>query len=56
MDLEKVLQTIEEIKIKLKKQGFIQNERLVNHLENLNNIAFELKKREVKTCTLNKEK
>ena len=46
MELKKVLQAIEEIEIKLKKQGIIQDERLLNHLDNLNQIAFELTKKE----------
>ena len=46
MELEQVLQAIKEIEIKLKKQGIIQDERLLNHLDNLNNIAFELTKKE----------
>jgi len=44
MEYKKVLKAIEEIEIKLKKQGMIQDERLINHLDNLNQIAFELKK------------
>lgn len=46
MELKKVLQAIKEIEIKLKKQGMIQDERLLNHLDNLNQIVFELTKKE----------
>ena len=46
MNLKKVLEAIEEIKIKLKNQGMVQDARLLNHLENLNKIAFELIKEE----------
>lgn len=42
MKLKKVLETIEEIEIKLKNQGMVQDERLLNHLDNLNQIAREL--------------
>lgn len=45
MELKKVLKTIEEIEIKLEKQGMIQDERLLNHLDNLNQICFELIKK-----------
>ena len=46
MELKKVLQAIKEIEIKLKKHGMIQDERLLNHLDNLNQIVFELTKKE----------
>tara|TARA_R100001082_G_scaffold111226_1_gene94260 strand:+ start:3847 stop:4005 length:159 start_codon:yes stop_codon:yes gene_type:complete len=46
MELKKVLKTIEKIEIKLKNQGMVQDERLLNHLDNLNQIAFELIKKE----------
>ena len=42
MELKQVLKTIKEIEIKLKNQGMIKDERLLNHLENLNQIALEL--------------
>lgn len=45
MELKQVLKTIKEIEIKLQKQGIIQDERLLNHLENLKQIALELKER-----------
>ncbi len=48
MELKKVLKTIEEIEIKLKKQGMVQDQRLLNHLDNLQQIAFELTKKEKK--------
>lgn len=42
MELKKVLKAIEEIEQKLKNQKMIQDERILNHLDNLNQLAFEL--------------
>ncbi len=42
MELKKVLKAIEEIEQKLKKNKMIQDERILNHLDNLNQLAFEL--------------
>ena len=48
MELKKLLKTIEEIEIKLKNQGMIQDERLANQLDNLNQVASRLIKKEQK--------
>lgn len=48
MELKKVLQAIEEIKNKLNEQGMVTDARLENHLDNLNQVAFELIKKEEK--------
>ena len=48
MELKKVLKAIEEIEKKLKNQKNIQDERLLNHLDNLNQLAFELIKNKKK--------
>ncbi len=48
MELKKVLKTIEEIEKKLNEQGMVADARLENHLDNLNQIAFELIKKEKK--------
>jgi len=42
MELKKVLEVIEIIKKKLENQKNIQDERLLNHLANLNQLAIEL--------------
>ena len=42
MSLEKVLEAIKEIESKLKKQEPILDERLLNHLDNLQQLAVEL--------------
>jgi hypothetical protein len=46
MELKKLLKTIEEIEIKLKNQGMIQDERILNQLDNLNQVAYEIIKKE----------
>jgi hypothetical protein len=42
MSLKKVLEAIEETESKLKKQEPILDERLLNHLDNLQQLAIEL--------------
>ena len=48
MDLKTVLETIKKIESKLKKQGIITDARLENHLDNLQQVAFELIKKQSK--------
>ncbi len=45
MELKKVLKAIEEIEKKLNEQGIIKDARLESHLDNLNQVAFELIKK-----------
>tara|TARA_R100000458_G_C8258457_1_gene234232 strand:+ start:1172 stop:1315 length:144 start_codon:yes stop_codon:yes gene_type:complete len=45
MELKKVLQAIKEIEKKLNDQGMIKDARLEGHLDNLNQVLFELIKK-----------
>lgn len=45
MELKKVLKTIEEVEKKLNEQGIIKDARLEGHLDNLNQVLFELIKK-----------
>ena len=45
---DELKKTIEEIEKKLNEQGMVADARLENHLDNLNQIAFELIKKEKK--------
>ena len=45
MNINKVKKAIDEIKIRLEKQEHIKDERLENHLDNLEQLLFELIKK-----------
>ena len=55
MELKKVLKAIEEIENKLNNQGIIKDARLESHLDELNQIAFELIKKEEKRINKNEQ-
>ena len=55
MELKKVVKAIEEIENKLNNQGIIKDARLESHLDELNQIAFELIKKEEKRTNKNEQ-
>ena len=48
MELKRVLKAIQEIENKLNNQGIVKDAKLENQLDNLNQVAYEIIKKEIK--------
>ena len=48
MELKRVLKAIQEIENKLNNQGIVKDSKLENQLDNLNQVAYEIIKKEIK--------